>query len=49
LTNPASKYLNQGRWDAAEELDVQVMKTRKTKLGTYHPDTLASMANHAFT
>ncbi|KAJ5464316.1 uncharacterized protein N7458_000002 [Penicillium daleae] len=28
---------------------MQVMETRKTKLGAEHPDTLASMANLAFT
>ncbi|KAF2729741.1 kinesin light chain 1 [Polyplosphaeria fusca] len=34
-----------GRWAEAEELFVQVMETRKTKLGADHPDTLTSMAN----
>ncbi|CAA9959477.1 hypothetical protein PTMSG1_02895 [Pyrenophora teres f. maculata] len=33
----------------AEELEVQVMETRKKKLGADHPDTLTSMANLAFT
>ncbi|KAJ5128088.1 hypothetical protein N7448_008867 [Penicillium atrosanguineum] len=33
----------------AEQLEVQVMETRKTKLGEDHPDTLTSMANLAFT
>lgn len=28
---------------------MQVMETRKTKLGSDHPDTLTSMANLAFT
>jgi hypothetical protein len=37
------------RWDAAEELFVQVMETRKTKLGVDHPHTLTSMANLAAT
>ncbi|KAF2022534.1 hypothetical protein EK21DRAFT_83159, partial [Setomelanomma holmii] len=40
---------NQGRWDAAEELEVQVMETSKKKLGADHPSTLTSMANLAFT
>ncbi|KAF1829132.1 hypothetical protein BDW02DRAFT_510708, partial [Decorospora gaudefroyi] len=40
---------NQGRWDDAEKLEVQVMETRKTKLGADHPDTLASMNNLAYT
>ncbi|KAF2790576.1 hypothetical protein K505DRAFT_250898, partial [Melanomma pulvis-pyrius CBS 109.77] len=31
-----------GEWDAAEELEVQVMETRKKKLGVDHPDTLSS-------
>ncbi|PZD23729.1 kinesin light chain 1, partial [Pyrenophora tritici-repentis] len=37
------------RWDDAEKLEMQVMETRKTKLGADHPDTLSSMANLAFT
>ncbi|CAI7580765.1 unnamed protein product, partial [Penicillium glandicola] len=44
-----STFRNQGRWEEAEQLDVQVMETRKTKLGVYHPDTLTSMANLAHT
>ncbi|KAF1829023.1 hypothetical protein BDW02DRAFT_510943, partial [Decorospora gaudefroyi] len=40
---------NQGRWDDAEKLFVQVMETRKTKLGADHPSTLASMNNLAYT
>ncbi|KAK3364215.1 hypothetical protein B0T25DRAFT_529588 [Lasiosphaeria hispida] len=40
---------NQGRWEEAEKLEVQVMETSKTKLGANHPDTLSSMANLAFT
>jgi hypothetical protein len=42
-------YKLNGRWDAAEELDVQVIETSKTKLGVNHPDTLTSMANLALT
>ncbi|KAF1970583.1 putative kinesin [Bimuria novae-zelandiae CBS 107.79] len=38
-----------GRWDAAEELFVQVMETRKKKLGADHPSTLTSMHNLAWT
>lgn len=38
-----------GRWEEAEKLFVQVMETRKTKLGADHPSTLTSMANLAFT
>ena len=36
-----------GRWKEAEELEVQVMETRKQVLGPEHPDTLSSMANLA--
>jgi tetratricopeptide (TPR) repeat protein len=45
----ASTYRNQGRWKEAEELDVQVVETRKRVLGTEHPDTLTSIANLAST
>ncbi|KAK3985963.1 kinesin light chain [Cladorrhinum sp. PSN332] len=44
-----AEKLNQGRWEEAEKLDVQVMETRKTKLGADHPSTLTSMNNLAFT
>ncbi|KAK4220592.1 kinesin light chain [Podospora fimiseda] len=49
MANLASTYRNQGRWEEAEMLFVQVMETRKTKLGAYHPYTLTSMANLAST
>ncbi len=49
MGNLASTYRNQGRWDEAETLEVQVMETRKTKLGADHPSTLTSMANLAST
>src|SRR5438477_9418238 len=42
-------YKDQGRWEEAEKLEVQVMETRKTKLGADHPSTLTSMANLAST
>ncbi|KAM7193982.1 hypothetical protein V8F33_007488 [Rhypophila sp. PSN 637] len=38
-----------GHFDEAEKLEVQVMETHKTKLGADHPDTLTSMANLAST
>jgi hypothetical protein len=41
----ALTYRNQGRWEA-EKLEVQVMETRKTKLGANHPDTLTTDRNH---
>ncbi|KAF7718607.1 Uncharacterized protein PECH_006337 [Penicillium ucsense] len=40
---------NQGRWEEAEQLNVQVMETFNTKLGVDHPDTLTSMGNLALT
>ncbi|KAK6860964.1 hypothetical protein PG995_004600 [Apiospora arundinis] len=39
----------QGHWEAAEKLFVEVMETRKQKLGADHPSTLASMGNLAST
>ncbi|KAK4206031.1 hypothetical protein QBC37DRAFT_329451 [Rhypophila decipiens] len=38
-----------GHFNEAEKLDVQVMETSKTKLRADHPSTLTSMANLAFT
>jgi hypothetical protein len=49
MANLASTYRNQGRWKEAEELEVQVMETRKTVLGAEHPSTLTSMNNLART
>ena len=49
MANLASTYWNQGRWKKTEELEVEVMETRKAVLGQEHPDTLASMANLAYT
>ncbi|KAK1775995.1 hypothetical protein QBC45DRAFT_480219 [Copromyces sp. CBS 386.78] len=40
---------SQGRWEEAEKLDMQVMETRKVKLGADHPSTLTSMGNLAST
>lgn len=40
---------NQGRWAEAEQLEVQVMETRKMVLGPEHPDMLTSIANLAST
>ncbi|CAG8250571.1 unnamed protein product [Penicillium salamii] len=45
----AEVYLLEGQWEEAEQLFVQVMATRKTKLGADHPSTLTSMANLAST
>src|SRR5204863_5431303 len=49
MANLASTYRNQGRLKEAEELEVQVMETRKRVLGAEHPATLTSMANLAST
>ena len=47
MTNLASTYQIQGRWNEAEELFVQVIDMRKRLLGAEHPHTLTSMANLA--
>src|ERR1700761_204259 len=36
-------------WIQDQQLEVQVMETRKTKLGADHPSTLITMNNLAFT
>ena len=38
-----------GRWKEAEELEVQVVETRKRVLREEHPDALTSVHNLAFT
>lgn len=47
MANLATTYRNQGQWDQAKELEVEVMEAFKTKLGRDHPDTLLSMDNLA--
>jgi hypothetical protein len=49
MANLASVYSSQGRWPEAEQLDLQVIGTRKAKLGEDHLDTLTSMVNFALT
>jgi hypothetical protein len=49
MASLTATYGNQGRWDAAEELFVQVIKTSKTKLGADYPNTLRAMNNLVFT
>ncbi|KAK1776002.1 hypothetical protein QBC45DRAFT_333938 [Copromyces sp. CBS 386.78] len=49
MNNLASTYKNQGWWEEAEKLFVQVIETYKAKLGADHPSTLMSMGNLAFT
>ncbi|XEU94717.1 hypothetical protein FSHL1_000001 [Fusarium sambucinum] len=43
----ASTYSNQGRWEEAEQLEVEVMEAFRTNFGFDHPKTLVSMANFA--
>ncbi|KAG9119354.1 hypothetical protein FRC07_005660 [Ceratobasidium sp. 392] len=45
----AKVYYESGRWQQAEQLQVQVVDARKQALGGLHPDTLRSMANLAST
>jgi Tetratricopeptide repeat len=49
MVNLALTYWYQGQWKEAEELEVQVMETRKRVLGQEHPDTLISMNNLPWT
>ena len=49
IANLTSTYQNQGRWNEAEQLQVQVLDISKKLLGAEHPDTLLSMANLAST
>jgi hypothetical protein len=44
----ASTYRDQGKWEDAEKLQLQVVEASKTKLGANHPDVLTSMTNLAF-
>jgi len=48
-SNFALVMMENGDWNKAEQLFVEVMKMRKKLLGTEHPSTLASMANLAST
>ena len=47
IANLVSTYWNQGRWEELEELEVQVMKTRKTTITADHPNTLMLMEDCA--
>ena len=49
MANLSTTYWNQGRWNEAEQLEIQVMDMSKKLLGADHPDTLRSMANLACT
>ena len=49
MSNLASTYRNQGRWNEAEQLEIQVIDMTKKLLGAEHPDTFMSVANLAGT
>ena len=48
MANLATTYMHQGRWEAAEELQMGVIEDFK-KFGADHPDALTSMRNLAIT
>jgi hypothetical protein len=45
----ANTYSNQGSWNEAEQLQLQVMDMRNKLFGPEHPDTLLSMESLAKT
>ena len=49
IANLASTYRYQGKWNQAEQLQVQLIDIRKKLLGLEHLDTLNSIANLAST
>jgi Tetratricopeptide repeat len=49
MGNLASTYCNQGRWNKAEQLGLQVMDIQKKLLGPEHLSTLITMGNLAST
>ena len=44
MTNLASTYQSQGRWDEAEKLQMEVMNTWKVKLGSGPLTTMNNLA-----
>jgi hypothetical protein len=48
MANLAFTFWNQGRWQEAGGLEVQVMEKRKRVLGAEHPSTLANMGNLSY-
>jgi hypothetical protein len=40
MAHLASTLREQGRWEEAEQLELQVVETSKTKLGADHPNTM---------
>jgi hypothetical protein len=49
MANLASTYRYRGRWQAAEELHLQIIAVRKEQLDSVHPFTLHCMANLSLT
>ncbi|KAJ5471525.1 hypothetical protein N7530_008882 [Penicillium desertorum] len=49
MANLASTFWNQGQWEESEKLEVQVLETRKRRLGVEHPSMLTTLTNLAFT
>ena len=49
MGNLASTYSDQGRWNEAEQLEVQVMNMRKKLLSEEHPHTPTAMGDLALT
>ena len=49
MANLALTYSSQGQLKKAEQLEVQVLETRKRVLGEEHPHTLTTMGNLALT
>lgn len=45
IANLALIYRNQGRWEAAEKLDMQALVGLNLKLGADHPEILIRMSN----
>ena len=49
MSNLASTYRLQEKWDEAEELDLRVLRIREDQLGREHSDTLLTLSNLAMT
>ena len=49
MAHLARIYANQGKWDEAEQLDIQVLNIRQKLFGVEHPDTVKGMASLART
>jgi hypothetical protein len=49
IANLALIYKNQGQWNMAEKLEIQMIEISKIKLRADHPFMLISMANLALT